>query len=115
MAEIINYATPKGKSEVEEAILQLSEKAEKGNKQATRELDDILYTLERYEDGMPHSRQLRGRLYELRPGRYRILYFRWQGKLVLLTMFRKSTQQTPVHEIERAESRMKDWLNLYKE
>lgn len=60
MAEIINYATPKGKSEVEEAILQLSEKAEKGNKQATRELDDILYTLERYEDGMPHSRQLRG-------------------------------------------------------
>lgn len=55
--------------------MQLNDKDKNGNKQAIRELDDIFYTFERFEDGMPHSRQLRGQLYELRPGRYRIFIF----------------------------------------
>ncbi|WP_049827473.1 type II toxin-antitoxin system RelE/ParE family toxin [Paenibacillus sp. 1-49] len=80
---------------------------------AEKHLEDIDYTFQRVEDGMPHTRPLRGGLYELRPGRLRILYFRWQGKLVLLTVFQKSTQQTPNHEIERAENRMKDWMKRF--
>ncbi|MFM9278074.1 type II toxin-antitoxin system RelE/ParE family toxin [Paenibacillus jiagnxiensis] len=62
---------------------------------------------------MPHSRRLRGGLYELRPDPYRIPFFRWQGKFVLLTVFRKSTQRTPDREIERAEARMKDWISRF--
>ncbi|MFB5761983.1 type II toxin-antitoxin system RelE/ParE family toxin [Paenibacillus medicaginis] len=113
MTDIMFYRTGKGNSEVEKHILSLNERAKNGDKKAEREMDDILYTMERAGDGMPHSRKLRGALYELRAGRYRIPYFRWKGSLVLLTIFRKSTQQTPSHEIDRAEERMKEWIRRY--
>ncbi|KJD45624.1 type II toxin-antitoxin system RelE/ParE family toxin [Paenibacillus terrae] len=92
MAEIIFYYTVKGNSEVDDFLQLLDDKAVCGDMKAEKHLEDIDYTFQRVEDGMPHSRPLRGGLYELRPGRLRILYFRWQGKLVLLTVFQKSTQ-----------------------
>lgn len=113
MAEIISYVTVRGNSEVEDGIEELNSKAKKGDKRAELALDSIFYAIEMYEAGMPHSRQLKGQLYEIRAGRYRITYFRWQGNLVLLTMFFKRTQQTPPQEIARAERRMKDWVKRY--
>lgn len=113
MYEVIFYETVKGNSEVHDFILDLDAKAIKGNKFATVNLGDIQYTIDRAEDGMPHSRPLRKKVFELRPGAYRITYFIWQGKMVLLTVFRKTTGQTPDHEIDRAIVRMDDWIYRY--
>lgn len=113
MAEIITYVTARGNSEVEDELDKLNSKARKGDERAAKALDSIIYSIEKHGEGMPHSRQLRGPLYEIRAGRYRITYFRWQGKLVLLTIFFKRTQQTPPREIERAEERMRDWVNRH--
>ncbi|MEW4425967.1 type II toxin-antitoxin system RelE/ParE family toxin [Paenibacillus pabuli] len=110
MAEVIFYYTEKDNSEVEKALTELNESAKKGNRQASVALEAIEYSIDKVEHGMPHARQLEGPLYEIRAKRYRITYFRWEGYIVLLTIFLKSTQQTPRSEIDRARKRMKDWV-----
>ncbi|OMF76711.1 type II toxin-antitoxin system RelE/ParE family toxin [Paenibacillus glucanolyticus] len=110
MAEVIFYYTERGNSEVEKALTQLNESSKRGNRQATAALEAIEYSIDKVEHGMPHTRQLEGPLYEIRAKRYRITYFRWEGYIVLLTIFVKSTQQTPRSEIDRARKRMKDWI-----
>lgn len=58
----------------------------------------------------PFSRKFKGveKLWELRPGRHRVLYFYYQGNMaVLLHAFKKQSQKTPVKEIEVALSRMR--------
>ena len=55
-------------------------------------------------------KKLDGDLYELRPGKNRLLFFFFDGKrFVLLHAFRKKTQKTPQHEIYTAQLRMKDY------
>jgi phage-related protein len=56
----------------------------------------------------PHSKKLSGYsgLYELRPGSHRIFYCYYEGKVVLLHAFRKSSNKTPKREIETAYKRM---------
>lgn len=58
----------------------------------------------------PFSKKLKGveRLWELRPGRHRVIYFYYQGnKAVLLHAFKKQSQKTPEKEIRVALQRMK--------
>jgi phage-related protein len=62
----------------------------------------------------PHSRQLRGKLRELRfnldGDAIRVTYFAWRARtIVLLTVFRKSNRREP-REVERAERAMIQWL-----
>ena len=57
----------------------------------------------------PFARKLKGveKLWELRPGRHRVIYFYYQGnKAVLLHAFKKQSQKTPEKEIEVARQRM---------
>lgn len=64
----------------------------------------------------PYSRQLKGKLRELRPGSWRITYFADPTRrLILLTNFRKTTRTTPPKEIVKAEKLMKDWLKRMEE
>lgn len=61
--------------------------------------------------GMPHARPLRDRIWELRPGSVRLLYFAHiNHQFVILHGFRKKTNQTPDREIETAVRRMQDLL-----
>jgi phage-related protein len=61
--------------------------------------------------GEPYTRQLDGRLRELRPGPWRVTYFADpQRRLILLTSFRKRAKRTPPAEIVRARRAMEDWL-----
>ena len=61
--------------------------------------------------GMPHARSLRDRIWELRPGGVRLLYFAYiNHPLVILHGFRKTTQRTPDREIETAIRRMNEIL-----
>ncbi|WP_127580445.1 type II toxin-antitoxin system RelE/ParE family toxin [Paenibacillus koleovorans] len=109
------YETAKGNSEVKDFLRDLNLRAKAGDKNAVALLDSILYTVARVREegpqvGLPHTRPLRNGMWELRPSKYRIPYFLWRKKLLLLTVFRKSTGPTPMHELDRAEERMKDWL-----
>ncbi len=70
--------------------------------------------------GMPYSRHLRGKIWELRvaAGRrdYRVLYFAFVGqRFVLLHAFAKQTAKTPARELEMAEQRMADHQARYQE
>ncbi|MEF2965314.1 type II toxin-antitoxin system RelE/ParE family toxin [Paenibacillus sp. M1] len=113
MNEVIFYTTAKGNSDVEDFLRKLDAQAVAGDKSSEELLDNILYVIDRVEDGMPHARSLQKGIRELRPGPYRITYFKWRDKLVLLTVFKKQSQQTPAHEIERAVRRMKDWISRH--
>jgi len=58
----------------------------------------------------PFSKKLKGveKLWELRPGRHRVIYFYYQGnKAVLVHAFKKQSQKTPEKEIDVALQRMK--------
>lgn len=64
----------------------------------------------------PYTRQLKGKLRELRPGPWRVTYFADpKRRLILLTSFRKTTRTTPPKEIAKAEKLMKDWLERMEE
>lgn len=48
-------------------------------------------------------------IWELRPGKNRVLYFFYKNnKYILLHHFVKKTQKTPRREIEKAKKEMKD-------
>lgn len=58
---------------------------------------------------MPHVRHIEGRLWELRPDAYRVLYVMLAGRrCVLLHAFRKKTQAAPRREIDLAVRRLND-------
>ena len=51
-------------------------------------------------------------IWELRPGYNRIFLFYYdEGSFVLLHHYRKQTQKTPHHEIEKATNEMNDYLS----
>ncbi len=59
----------------------------------------------------PHSRQVEGRLWELKAGQTRIFYFAAIGRrFFLLHAFKKQSQKTPRREIETATRRMNDLI-----
>jgi phage-related protein len=62
--------------------------------------------------GMPLCRPLGGGLWEVRSritdGIARIIFFLYEGKLVVLNGFVKKTQKTPIAEIELARRRKKE-------
>jgi phage-related protein len=62
--------------------------------------------------GEPYSRQLSGRLRELRAGPWRVTYFADpRRRFILLTSFRKRTRKTDREQIREADRLMQDWLD----
>jgi phage-related protein len=64
--------------------------------------------------GMPYSRHVRGKIWELRiaAGKrdYRVLYVAWVGKrFILLHAFAKDTPKTPAADLDMAERRLSDY------
>lgn len=67
----------------------------------------------------PYSKHIKGKIRELRidfgRNRHRIFYFTFIGKtIILLNAFLKKTDKTPMQEIKRAESYLKDVLKNQK-
>lgn len=63
--------------------------------------------------GMPHSRKLDIRLYELRvrgTEEVRFFYFQKQEVIIILHGFKKKTQKIPNREIETAKKRLLDHI-----
>lgn len=58
--------------------------------------------------------QVRGKIWELRASRYRVLYFAFHNRqFVLLRAFMKKTRKTPEREIKMAERRLADYTERY--
>jgi len=113
--EIVYYESANGKSQIDDFVKDLDERAEK-DKTARIELNQILLHLDLLAEGgkiigTKYAKQLDGSIWELTPGNNRILFFAWTGKrFVLLHQFRKKTSKTPRREIDQAKREMADWL-----
>jgi len=61
---------------------------------------------------MPHARQIKGKLWELRPGGVRLFYFAYIGQqFVILHGYRKQSQKTPSQEVEIAMRRLQELMD----
>lgn len=57
----------------------------------------------------PYLKKLTKNLWELRAGRFRLLFGLIEGEAVIVNMFLKKTQKTPRKEIELAQKRLKEY------
>jgi len=116
MFQVEFYQLPNGKEPVKEFLLKLKKTADRSKSDRIRFEKMLTYikVLEEYglKAGYPYVRHITGTdLYELRPLRDRVFFFMFRdNKVVLLHQFTKSTQKTPVKEIDTAKKYMKDYL-----
>ena len=116
MFEIEFYETKDGKSELWDFLEKLRVKSSI-SKDARIQFNQIALHIQLLEENGTHlpetiTKHLKGKIWELRPGNNRILYF-YSGNdhFVLLHQFRKKTQETPKREILKAESEVADYLS----
>ncbi|MBQ7241536.1 MAG: type II toxin-antitoxin system RelE/ParE family toxin [Firmicutes bacterium] len=113
MFDIILYRSPSGREPVREALIKLSKRKDKESKASLAKINDYVKALGENGKalGEPYIKHLKGEIWELRPLKNRILFFGYDGnKIILLSYFVKTTRKTPKSEIEKAEKRMKDYL-----
>jgi phage-related protein len=119
MFEIVFYEDAKGNCPMLEFLDSLRRGSTK-SKDSKVQLKQVYYCLERLQAGGTRcgegiTKHIEGDIWELRPGKNRILFFGWRGNsYVLLHVFRKTTAKTPRKEVERAKRKMSDWLNRHE-
>lgn len=118
MYEVVFYEDARGDCPVESLIIELDRKAEKSktDRVALKQVRLYIDILQRIgtRAGEEYTKHLGGSIWELRPGKNRILFFAWNGNtFVLLHWFRKKTNETPKREIEKAQNEMNDWLHRH--
>ncbi|MBI5139136.1 type II toxin-antitoxin system RelE/ParE family toxin [Candidatus Nomurabacteria bacterium] len=106
------YETASGRSPVEDFIISLT-------KPDRARFVEVIVGLEQF--GLAYSRvqlkPLRGKLWEIKfntpSGGFRMAYVLVRAdEMVVLHVFRKTTQKTPLHDLDVAEKRMKEVLGL---
>ncbi len=109
--ECLYYKTINGRIPVMDFIDHLSFKTQ-------RKFYVKIDLLEEYGPRLPepHAKKIEQDLYELRfeadDGAFRIIYFFYIGKkIILLNGFKKKTRKIPRREVELAKNRMVDYLN----
>ena len=118
MYEVIFYTDVHGVSPVKELILDLDARAP-SNKDARVQLKQIYFQLNLLEEIGTYSseditKHLQEGIWELRPGKNRILFALWkENKFIVLSHFRKKGQKTPVKEIEKAKRNLEDWIKQH--
>ena len=66
--------------------------------------------------GIPFVKPLGDGIWELRPLDDRVLFFTYvNGKIILLSHFRKKTRKTPRREIEKAQRLREDYIRRNKD
>lgn len=114
------YETKEGKSELWDFLEDLRIKSAV-NKDARIQFNQIsLYIdlLQQKGTKLPNtiSKHIENDLWELRPGKNRVLYFYYNNrKFVLLHSFRKKTQKIPKREVIKARKEIKDYIERYGE
>jgi len=106
------YTDARGKSAAIEFINGLAARDRAKVRDYLRLLDEFGILL-----GMPYAQPIsgHGKLWELRPGAIRLLYFAHTGRrFIILHAFRKKSQKAPKREIATAERRMAEFLEREK-
>ncbi|NBD28381.1 type II toxin-antitoxin system RelE/ParE family toxin [Paenibacillus glycinis] len=118
MYEIDVYKDARGNSPIQIFIDDLEQKAPT-DKRAARLLKKLFYSVELLKNsgtrsGEQFTKQIDGKLWELRPDDHRVFFFMWNGNhIVLLHSFRKSGRKTPDLEIKQAKREMLDWISRH--
>jgi phage-related protein len=113
--KIVLYSNAQGNSPVADFIADLDERA-LTDKSARIQLEQLKYCVERLKisgtrSGSKFTKQIDGKIWELRPGENRVFFFYWNSNhIVLLHHFRKETKKTPQQEIEQAKRELADWI-----
>lgn len=111
---IIIYEDKNGKSEVKDYIERLRQKTNKDNMIKFNKI--ISYVRMLREEGLnlrePYIKHIENNIWELRPLRDRILFAYYdKDTFILLSIFMKQTQKTPIREIEKAKRYLKDYMS----
>lgn len=119
MYEIIFYKSRNGRSEIEDYLDDLAEKAKtsKTDRINRTKILSYMYALSQYGTriGQPTVKHIEGSIWELRPLSNRIFFFYWKdNKFVMLHHFIKKSQKTPPKELEQARLKLKDFLERSK-
>ena len=116
MYSIAFYRTIQGYSDIEDLLNSLENKATT-NKDARIQHKQLAQYIQFLADhgtrlGDKITKHLTDDIWELRPGKNRVLFFYYKDNtFVLLHHFRKKTQKTPKREIEKAKSERDDWIS----
>ena len=119
MYSVVYYKTQSNSCPVEDFVKDLI----KNNKEIeVAQIRAYILMLQEYGFKLPsmsnsYAKRLEGKLYELRPGNNRVIYYFQNSKdqYVLLHAFQKKSQKTPPQEITRAISEMKDYEKRMKQ
>ena len=120
MYNVIFYETENGVSELWNYLDELNKKAIT-NKDARIQHNQISLYIQLLADhgtrlGDKITKHLDENIWELRPGKNRVLFFfHKENTFVLLHHFRKKTRKTPSSEINKARKERDDWLNRQEE
>ena len=116
MFNIEFYTNADGFSELWDFLDNLQKKAIR-NKDARIQHRQMIQYIQLLEDhgvqlGANITKHLEDGIWELRPGKNRVLYFYHKNDTyVLLHHFRKKTLKTPRREIEKAKAERDDWIS----
>jgi len=116
MYNVVLYEDARGYCPVEDLIKNLDESASnsKPDKIALKQLKFYIGILQEVGTrcGEPYTKHIEDDIWELRPGKNRVLFSVAGGNtFVLLHWFKKETNKTPRREIEKAKDEIKDWLH----
>ena len=114
MFKVSFYFDLNNKSEVYDLLEDLKKKKSKDAKINRNKILAYIKLLEKRGVliGEPICKHLEGEIYELRPLDNRILFFYHEDdQYILLTHFEKKTNKTPKREIERAKSKMNEYIS----
>jgi len=107
MWNIVFYVDHRGKCPPREFIEELPVMEQAKIRNVLRLLQEFGSNL-----SMPHAKQIKGKLWELRPGGVRLFYFAYiEQQFVILHGYRKQSQKAPDREIEIAIRRMQELID----
>lgn len=107
MWNIVFYVDHRGKCPPREFIEELPVMEQAKVRNVLRLLQEFGSNL-----SMPHAKQIKGKLWELRPGGVRLFYFAYiEQQFVILHGYRKQSQKAPDREIEIAIRRMQELMD----
>jgi len=107
MWNIVFYVDHRGKCPSREFIEELPVMEQAKIRNVLRLLQEFGSNL-----SMPDAKQIKGKLWELRPGGVRLFYFAYiERQFVILHGYRKQSQKTPDREIDIAMRRMQELMD----
>lgn len=117
MNKIALYSDISGRSPVKSYLTVLTMKNDKDSKLNLKKIHSYIESLKEHgvRRGVPVVKHIRGKIWELRPLDKHILFFRDGETYVLLHIFEKRTNKTPISEIKQAEMEMYDYLERKEE